>query len=288
MAEVPFLSGLHEIAARYDAVLCDIWGVVHDGTHAHGQAAEALARFRKERGPVLLVSNAPRPSSLVKAQLTKFGVAPDAYDGVLTSGDATRAELEKRGRDLRVHWIGPERDRPLFEGLAIVFCDLDEAKLIVCTGLFDDETETPGDYADLLSQARERGLEMICANPDVKVERGQDVIYCAGGIGEAYERIGGSVRYFGKPHAPIYASALAQFEKIRGKKVEAKRVLAIGDAVNTDIKGANGAGMDALFILSKLHQGELGELDQADGTKLGALFSRAGVCATAAMRRLRW
>lgn len=288
MTAVPFLSGLSLIAGRYDAIFCDIWGVVHDGRRAHEDAAEALARFRQERGPVLLVSNAPRPSALVKAQLRSLGVAEAAYDGVLTSGDATRAELERRGGGLRVHWIGPERDKPLFEGLPLTFCDLEEASFIVCTGLFDDESETPGDYADLLARAREKGLEMICANPDVKVERGNDVIYCAGGIGEAYEQIGGTVRYFGKPHPPIYANALEHFAALKGKPVEAGRVLAIGDSVHTDIKGAKAAGMDALFILSRLHQSDLGAIDEADEEALSALFSRAGARAIGAMRRLRW
>ena len=290
--DIPLLDGIAAIASRYDAILCDIWGVVHDGTRAYPDAARALARFRKERGPVLLVSNAPRPSRLVAAQLKQFGVAIDAYDGVLTSGDATRAELETRAArepNLPVHWIGPERDKPLFEGLALKFCDLDQAKLIVCTGLFDDEHETPDDYADLLRAADAKNLSMICANPDVKVERGPDIIYCAGAIGEAYERTGGSVLYFGKPHAPIYTRALEQFTRFKGAPITAKRVLAIGDAVETDILGANRAGMDALFVMSGLHAAELGgDLEEADGAKLGALFSRAGVRVTGAMRRLRW
>lgn len=241
------IEGLSAIAARYDALLCDAWGVIHDGVRLFDGAAEALVNFRRERGPVIVLTNAPRPHWIIPPQLDRLGLPRSAYDAVVTSGDATRAEIEKR-LGSPAYRIGPTKDEGLFDGLAIEFVPLAEAAFIVCTGLVDDEREAPEDYRAALEQAAGRRLPMICANPDIVVRWGGRLIWCAGALAELYESLGGAVVYGGKPHRPIYDLALARIAAIAGAPVSPSRTLAIGDSLRTDIEGARRSGIDAVLI----------------------------------------
>ena len=220
-------------------------------------AAEALTAFRAEGRAVVLVSNAPRPSESVVPQLDRLGFARSAWDAIVTSGDVTRGHIAAAAGKPLFH-LGPERDRPLFSGHAIDFVEAEAAAIIVCTGLFDDTTETPADYATLLAGLRRRDVPMICANPDLVVERGGQMIYCAGAIADAYAAIGGQVVFCGKPHPPIYEAALAVAGSILKRDVETTRVLAIGDSVRTDLAGAAALGCGALFIAGGIHAIESG------------------------------
>ncbi len=269
----PLISGLSAFAGDYDLILCDVWGVVHNGVHAFPAACAALGRARAGGASVVLVSNAPRPHPAIIAMLDGFGVPRSSYDAVVTSGDVTRALLAARA-GARVFHLGPERDLGTYEGLDVVLAPLDEADLVVCTGLFDDDTETPDDYADMLAQMKARDLSFICANPDLVVERGASLVYCAGTIAKAYEDIGGGTVYCGKPYLPIYETALAQADAVRGGPVDRARVLGIGDALRTDIAGADAAGFDSLFIAGGIHAIELKAVDGAvpDSASLAALF----------------
>src|SRR5262245_9969089 len=275
------------LAPSYDLVLCDVWGVVHNGIAAHAEAGEALARFRERGGAVVLVSNSPRPGAPVVRQLDRFGVIRAAYDAVVTSGDVTRGVLAERP-GANVFHVGPERDLPIFEGLDIHFTALEAADCVVCSGLFDDEVETAEDYRDLLGKIRARGLLMVCANPDVVVERGDRLVYCAGAIADLYAALGGKVIYAGKPYRPIYDLALDQGAAIRGAPVDLDRVLAIGDSVRTDFIGASRLGIDCLFVTASIHAEELGGRDQPDMTALGEIFAAAGALPEAVTRRLAW
>jgi HAD superfamily hydrolase (TIGR01459 family) len=275
------------LAPSYDLVLSDVWGVVHNGMAAYPEAGEALARFRARGGTVVLVSNSPRPGAPVTRQLDRFGVIRAAYDAVVTSGDVTRGVLAERP-GANVFHVGPERDLPIFEGLDMRFTALADADCVVCSGLFDDEVETPEDYRDLLSKIRVRGLTMVCANPDVVVERGAELAYCAGAIADLYAALGGEVIYAGKPYRPIYDLALAEGAAIRGAPVELARVLAIGDSVRTDFTGALALGIDCLFVTAGIHAEELGGRDQPDMTALTEIFVAAGALPKAVTRRLAW
>jgi HAD superfamily hydrolase (TIGR01459 family) len=251
------VQSLSEIAARFDVLLCDVWGVMHNGLVAYPAASDALSRFRTGGGVVILVSNAPRPGTAVVRQLDRLGVPRTAYDAVLTSGDLTRAEIGRRDGQA-VHHMGPERDKPIFAGLEARLGSLDEAAYVVCSGFFDDEHETVDDYKERLDWMRERGLPMICANPDLVVERGHRLIPCAGAIALAYEEIGGDVFYAGKPHRPVYEEALTMAEKLLGGvPVARSRVLAVGDAIRTDIAGAQRFGLFSLLVARGIHAQEL-------------------------------
>ncbi|HLC09416.1 MAG TPA: TIGR01459 family HAD-type hydrolase [Methyloceanibacter sp.] len=283
--EIPVLASIAEIGASYKVWLVDIWGVMHDGLRAHRSAVEATKAFRERGGIVVLLSNSPRPSPDVKAQLLSLGVPADAYDATVTSGDLTRYELEKR-MGARVFHLGPERDRPIFAGLKLSLTEPDQAQIIVCTGLFDDESETPEDYDRLLKDLAERGLPMICANPDRMVERGKQLIYCAGALAERYAADGGSVIYAGKPYAPIYALAFEAANRLAGREIAPDEVLAIGDGIMTDMEGATGVGLDAVFIASGLHLDKSRE-DGLDRSAVASLFAGRKP-PLAALDRLVW
>ena len=277
------LGGLCEIADSYDALLCDVWGVLHDGRSAHGSAVDALQRFRRLRGPVILLSNAPRPARDLVVQFERLGIAEDSYDAILTSGMLARDDLARRaaGKEMKLLHIGPDRDRGIFADLSIVCVEANRAELVLCTGLFDDDHETPDDYRDLLSDAKRRGLVLLCANPDNVVQRGGVLIYCAGALARLYESMGGTSIYYGKPYAPIYAAAI----ELARSRHEVGRALAIGDGLETDIRGANAAGVDALFIADGIHGENIAEVTTP---VIAALFAQAGVEARGAMRALVW
>lgn len=251
------VEGLASLADRYDLVLCDVWGVLHNGVKAYESASDALIRFRAKGGRVVLVSNAPRPGASVGVQLDGFHVPREAYDAIVTSGDLTRLAIAER-LDQVVHHIGPPRDMPIYNGLDVRFGSLEEADYVVCSGFDDDERETPEDYRARLDIMLKRNLLMVCANPDLIVERGHKMLPCAGAIGLLYEEMGGEVFYAGKPHAPVYERALAVAQGLDGRAVSKARVLAVGDAIRTDIAGAVGFGIDSLLIARGIHGGELG------------------------------
>ena len=251
------VSSFRNVAPRYDLVLCDIWGVLHDGLKAFPDAGEALTRYRDGGGRVVLVSNAPRPGAVVAHQLDEIGVPRTAYDDIVTSGDLTRAAVIERGSQV-LHHIGPDRDLSLYEGLPARFGTLEEADYVVCTGLFDDENETVADYEPTLRSMRERNLWMICANPDIVVERGHQLILCAGALAAAYEAMGGHSYTGGKPHRPIYEAATERGAGLLGRVPERARMLAIGDAIRTDVAGGRGFGIDILLIARGIHASDLG------------------------------
>lgn len=283
------IEGLRSLAPHYDALICDVWGVVHNGVHAYQEACGALSRFREERGPVLMLSNAPRPAPFIAAQFKTLGVPDGTCDSILTSGDATRADLERRAGEkpgLRLWHLGPPRDRPVLDGLQIEPASLEDAEIILCTGLFDDETETPAGYHERLKDCARRKLPFICANPDIVVERGPRLIYCAGALARDYAAMGGEVTYWGKPHLAVYEMARARLAALAGRPVPDSRLLCIGDGLKTDIKGANAAGLDALLILEGVHAADLaGGHDQK---LIAAALAREHVTAKAFMRRLVW
>ena len=283
----PFTPHFSTLAPAYDVVLCDVWGVVHNSVVAFADACGALARFRRQGGTVVLITNAPRPAEVVMALLDRLEVPRDAYDAIVSSGDVTRAILAARAGESAFH-IGPERDLRMFEGLDTPLVPVASADYVLCSGLFDDTIETPQDYAGLIAAMRERGLPMICANPDIVVERGDKLVYCAGAIADLYAAAGGSVLYAGKPYRPIYEQALAMAHSLRGRESELARILAIGDSVRTDLKGAAAFGIDCLFVTAGIHAEELGGRDRPDAAALGDIFAAAGLAPKAVMQRLVW
>jgi HAD superfamily hydrolase (TIGR01459 family) len=280
------LNGLHQIADRYDVLLCDVWGVIHNGARRFPPACEALVRFGAERGPVILISNAPRPSSDVAPQLDALQVPRAAWSGFISSGDATRALLQERAPGPA--WrIGPERDNVLYEGLGLDFAGPSEAAFIACSGPVDDDVETPEDYRAALSLAADRGLPMICANPDRVVHRGERLIYCGGALADLYAALGGPVIMAGKPHGPIYDLCLAAARALVGRSDI--RVLCIGDGIATDVKGAQAQGLDCLFIGGGIHGGETVCADGTlDVSRVVALLDHADASAAYAMPALDW
>ena len=274
------ISGLSEIASNHDALICDVWGVVHDGHRHHPAAAEALTRFRETHGPVILLTNAPRVPAEVAAQCASYGLPSDCYDAIVSSGGAARDELARRSaaRTLPLHYIGPDRDLTMIEGLDVTRTDIAEADVSLAIGLRDDMTETVADYADELAAMKAKGLTMLCANPDLVVHRGTRLVYCAGSLAQAYEALGGQVIYYGKPHLPVYQAALAAAG-------HPKRPLAVGDGLLTDIKGANAAGLEVLFIADGVH-GE--DIAPYTPEHLAALFARYGAHAATVTRALKW
>ena len=244
------------LLADYDVVLADVWGVVHDGQRAYAGAGAAFARFRAGGGTVLLLSNAPMPAPWVAQVLDQKGVRRDSWDAIVSSGDITLAHVAAEGY-ARIHHIGPPRDQPLLDAMTAELVDLDEAEAVVCTGLVDDRRETAADYHPRLSRALAGALPLVCANPDLVVDVGGDLLPCAGVIAGAYEALGGSVYWAGKPHAPAYAMAMATVARLRGVAPDLGRVLAIGDAVRTDIAGAHRFGLASLFIGQGIHRDEV-------------------------------
>jgi HAD superfamily hydrolase (TIGR01459 family) len=276
------------LAAVYDVLLCDVWGVVHNGVTAFAPACEALMRFRAGGGTVILITNAPRPGMWVQKYLDRLAVPREAYDAIMSSGDVTRGIVEQRVNE-RVFHLGPQRDVSIFAGLDVAFAPVDNADYAVCTGLFDDERETPDTYRALLATMRSRSLFMVCANPDIFVERGNELVYCAGALADAYALLGGEVLYCGKPHAPIYEAALGKAAAFRGGDVPPRqRVLAIGDSVRTDLKGAVAFGVECIFVISGIHADDLGGRDAPDLSGLNAVFATAGVAPKAVTRALAW
>ena len=276
------IGGLEELAGSYDSLLCDVWGVLHNGVAAFPEAIKALTRFRAGGGHVVLVTNAPRPNGPIREQLFALGVPEDAYDAIVTSGDVTREVIARRP-GVRLLHIGPDRDLPFYVGLDATFASEADAEMISCTGLVDDENETPDDYRPLFERLVARGLVLVCANPDIVVERGDRLLYCAGALARLYGELGGEVILVGKPHAPIYAAARARIAEMGGS-----RMLAVGDGLPTDIRGAVDNGIAVLFITGGIHAADFGPHDAPDPARVAARLEEENLSAVAFMPRLAW
>jgi HAD superfamily hydrolase (TIGR01459 family) len=284
----PAITGLRSIIARYDLILCDLWGVMHNGINAIPGANDAVTRAREAGATVTMISNAPRPGPVVAKQIEGYGVPKSAYDDVVASGDVTREELIARP-GAKVFHLGPQRDLPNYEGLDLTLVDFDHADLIVCSGPFNDADDQPEQYRELLTRAKARSLTLICANPDIVVERGDRLVWCAGALAAIYDEIGGKTIYAGKPHPQIYEMALKRAAKLRGREIDRKRVLAVGDGLRTDILGAVRNGFDSLFIARGIHAADLAGEDGAhDGAKLLKAFADVGATPTGVMREFIW
>ncbi len=287
MTSPKLADGLSDLAAGYDVLLCDVWGVIHNGREAFPAACAALVRYRAERGPVVLISNSPRTYPEVVKQLSELGVPEAAYSAVATSGDVTRVLLGERAPG--PFWrLGPERDGPLYAGLGLEFGPVETARYIACTGPFDDDTETPEDYRVRFETLVAQGAEMVCANPDIVVQRGDKLIYCGGALAQLYEALGGKVAMAGKPHRPLYDLALKLAGEQLGQAADRARVLCIGDGLGTDIRGANAQGLDVLFIASGIHGAETAPGGRLEAGAVADLLGEQGLTATWAMADLVW
>ncbi len=264
------IQSFRDIAAHYDVVLCDVWGVLHNGVEAFSAASEALAEARAAGLTVVLITNSPRPHPGVKVQIRGLGVTDDAYDRIVTSGDVTRALIEDAPK--RVYFIGADKDHPLLDGLGVEQVGLEAADVVVCAGLRDDEVESIEDYRAELTALAARDLPFICANPDLVVERGHRLIPCAGALAQLYEVLGGTTRIAGKPYRPIYEKSLAEAREMRGA-FDLSRVIAIGDGMPTDVRGAEGFGLDVLYISGGIHAQHYVEAGRTDEAKLAAFLA---------------
>lgn len=282
------LDGLREIAPNYDAILSDVWGVVHNGVKAHPAAVEALASYRGQGGRVVLITNAPRPAEPIIEMLDAMGIRRDAYDAVVSSGGATRAILAAEYRGQTLHYVGPPHENDaLFEGLGITLGPAEAASAVVVTDL-DDDDDTPDMYEGRMRQWLARNLPMICANPDRVVEEGDRIIYCGGALADLYEAHGGMIRMIGKPYKPIYTEALRQAETAIGRPLDRSRILAIGDSVRTDAIGAAGAGLDLLFITGSIHAAELDAFGNPDPAAIESLLAPSEARVAGYMAKLGW
>jgi HAD superfamily hydrolase (TIGR01459 family) len=270
---------LAAISGRYRALFCDLWGCVHNGVAVFPEAAAALQAFRAAGGKVILVTNAPRPKAPVEQQLARLGMPRDAWDDIATSGEAAQYGMLTGAVGRRVHHIGAEKDLPFFTEFSadlarlaatephIERVPLAQAEGIVCTGLFDDETETPDDYRATLLLAKAKGLRLLCANPDIVVDLGHKRLWCAGAIAQAYDAMGGESLYFGKPHPPIYDLARRRLAALDTDIGDAE-ILAIGDGWDTDIRGAVAEGLDTLFLSGGLLASRFGPDPRRPDTRL--------------------
>lgn len=286
------IERLSDVAARYDALFVDLWGCVHDGIAAFPDAIEALRDFRLTGGAVVLLTNAPRPRAPIARQMARIGVPDDCWDAMATSGDSARAALFRGVVGKRVYFIGEEHDQVFFSPLKIIEkpvdiiqVPLDEAEGIVCCGPFNRSAD-PSIHLDDLTRAHDMGLKLLCANPDIVVDRGHAREWCAGAVARLYSEIGGQSLYFGKPHAPIYDLARRRLAVVR-QGVTDRRTLAIGDGIMTDIRGAVDAGIDSIFITGGLAKLETATADQPESDALARYLTKQGLNPTFAMGYLR-
>lgn len=284
----PVLSHAGPLLERYCVIFCDVWGVVHNGVAAFEDACRALEKFRANGGTVILVSNAPVPKQRVADMLESRHVPQFAWDDIVSSGDIALAHVEKRGFT-RLYCIGPQdRDQALFGALKAQSVPLSEAEAIICTGLNDDRREKPDDYRGLLEEALKLRLPFVCANPDLVVDVGGTLLYCAGAIADLYAHMGGAVYWAGKPHLNSYETAHARAEALRDENVPRDKILVIGDSLRTDMKGAETFGANALFIASGIHRHETMEGVSLSAQGVADLFVPGSPPAIGAMVELRW
>jgi HAD superfamily hydrolase (TIGR01459 family) len=283
----PIITGIGALAGGFDVVLCDVWGVLHNGLEAYADAADALRRFRARGGIVILVSNAPRPHAAVEKRLAQLGVAREAWDDFVTSGDLTREVVASRPGIPLFH-MGPERDFRLFDGLDAPRVGAKDAQYFLCTGPMPEDVRSAEHFRRPLSEFASRGLEFVCANPDLVVEKGDELLLCAGSLAVLYESLGGKVLYAGKPHRPIYDLALAKAGRRRGRSIDPARVLAIGDAPRTDIAGARSIGARSLLVAKGIHARELMPQGALDRSALARMLADAPGQPDAVIGELRW
>lgn len=280
------IASLADLGSRYDAVFCDLWGCLHNGQTAYPAALSALRRYRDQGGLVVLMTNAPRPSPQVIAGFDRLGITPDAYDIVVSSGDAAQAGLIAGLVGSRVYHIGPDKDDGLFAAApGITRVPLEKAEGIVCTGPFHEDAETPEDYRGTLLAAKARGLKLLCANPDIVVDLGDRRIYCAGALAQLFDQIGGTSLYFGKPHPPIYDLAR---NRIAALGIDEDRILCVGDGIGTDVAGGLAEGLDTLFVTGGLAADQFGpDPEHPDPALLQRWLDQNAQTPTAAIGRLR-
>ena len=286
-ASLPIISSLRDLEGRYDAVLSDVWGVIHNGVSAFPEAVDALVQYRRAGGRVVLITNAPRPSPPIVAMLDRLNVPREAYDAIVSSGDATRTMISKyRGK--AIHHVGPPtEDDALYDGLDVRRSSADEAQAVVVTDL-DSDDDTPEMYRERARHWLSRKLPMICANPDRVVEHGDKIIYCGGALGDLYAAMGGMVLMAGKPYRPIYEEAFRLAETAAGKPLDKARVLAIGDSVRTDATGAAQFGLDLLFVTGSIHAAELDAFGKPDPQAIADLVAPSGARMAGFLPRLAW
>jgi HAD superfamily hydrolase (TIGR01459 family) len=278
---------LSDIAGDYDAILSDVWGVLHNGIEAHPSAVEALLRYRKGGGRVVLITNAPRPSPPIMEMLDRLHVPRNAYDAMVSSGDVTRAMIAPYSGQV-LHYVGPAKENDgLFEGFGVTLGRPEDAKAVIVTDL-DNDDQTPDDYNDRITVWLKHRLPMICANPDRVVEHGNQLIYCGGALADLYEARGGRIHMAGKPYRPIYDAALKAAEAAAGRPLDRSRILAIGDSVRTDAIGAANAGLDLLFVTGSIHAEELDAFGTPDPEIIRDLVAPSGARLKAFMPRLAW
>lgn len=283
----PVLTRGRDILVGYDVMLCDIWGVIHNGVRAFDSANEALVNFRVRGGSVVLISNAPMQERFVAALLDERGVKREAWDRIVTSGDLAIRHVGEQGYRA-IHPLIYSHDEHLFRDIAARHVPLADAEAIVCTGLDNDADEKPEQYRGRFEEAIARDLPFVCANPDLVVAVGNSLLYCAGALAELYEQMGGMVFWTGKPHKIAYDTALAVAESLRGRPVARERIVAVGDSVRTDLDGAAGFGIDALFVGSGIHAGEIMKGPDFDEAALARLLAKAKRAPIAALPRLAW
>ncbi len=288
------IASLADISAPYDVLYCDLWGCLHNGKALFPEAVAALQAFRRKGGAVVLLTNAPRTRHAVKRRLDQMGLPADAYDVIAASGDATQVAMLQGAAGRKLWHLGPAKDEDIFTLIPDWLRDqppiqrvpLDEAEGILCTGPFDEFNETPEDYRARFLAAKTRGLTMLSANPDLVVDFGETRIHCAGALAQLYEEMGGTVISFGKPHPPIYDFARSQLAE-HGITVDNDAILAIGDGVRTDIRGAQGEGIDALFITGGLEAHRFGaDPARPDPAALAAWLSAESLSPRYTMGRL--
>ncbi|CUH84528.1 TIGR01459 family HAD-type hydrolase [Thalassovita mediterranea] len=287
------ITALSEVSAQYDALFVDLWGCVHNGVTAYPEAVAALQAYRNNGGIVVLVTNSPKPRAGVAAQLSQFGVPDDAYDTIATSGDSARSAMFTGAVGEKVYFMGEwQRDAGFFEPLSllenpvnITRVPLDEAEGIVCCGPFDTMADPDVNRADFL-YAKTKGMKLLCANPDIVVDRGEVREWCAGALAKLYTEMGGESLYFGKPHPPIYDLARRRLN-VLDRNIEDSQILAIGDGPHTDISGGMGEGIDTLFITGGLARAETKTTDQPEAEALAAYIEREQVNPTYSIGQLR-
>ncbi len=282
------IQTLSEVSGDYDAILCDLWGCYHNGVAPYPAAVEACRGIRAGGKLVVLLTNAPRPAASVRRFLDHIGAPPDSYDEIVSSGGACQAALQGGAFGHRVHYVGPERDLHMLTDIGFQPAETAQAEAVLVTGLRDDREETPADYAGEIAAWAARGLPMLCANPDIVVDRGDERLWCAGAIARDYEAAGGSVVWFGKPHRPIYERCSEVLEQLAGRPVPHGRILAVGDGIATDVAGGIRAGLDVCFVTGGLAAGELGpDPEHPEPARLESFLSEHDLGPRYAIGRLR-
>ncbi|HUF57076.1 MAG TPA: TIGR01459 family HAD-type hydrolase [Thermohalobaculum sp.] len=282
------LSRIAEVSEQYEALIVDLWGCYHDGIRPYADAVEALRAYRRDGGVVVLLTNAPRPAAHVQQFLDQIGAPRDSHDAIMSSGQACQRAMASGDHGRAFHYLGPDRDLHMLSDIGLEPVAVEEADALLCTGLADDKADPRIAYADAIRAWRERGLPMLCANPDIVVDRGDERLWCAGALARAYEEAGGQVVWFGKPHAPTYEQTFALIAEIAGREIARERMLAIGDGIHTDIAGALLQGLDAVFITGGLAAEEMGpDPENPEPARLERFLGEEGLEPAYAMGRLR-